>query len=155
MSNQTIGNLDKKLLNVLQHNARLPNNQIADEVGMSPSSTLRRVRQLEDAGIIQQYVTLLDAKQLGFQLQVFVEIVLDKQTKNAVEHFATEILKFPEVLACHLVLGEYDYLLRVATTDLDAYQRLLLNQFTQIRGVSNVKSRVMLKEVKRSTALPL
>lgn len=150
-----ISKLDKKILNALQVNARLPNNQLADEVGLSPSSALRRVKQLEDTGIIQHYVTLLDAKQLGFQLHVFLEVVLDKQTKNAVEHFASEIVKYPEVLECHLVLGDYDYLVRLVTTDLDSYQRFLLNHLTQIRGVSNVKSRVMLKEVKRSTALPL
>ncbi len=150
-----ISPLDKKILKTLQHNARLPNNQLADEVKSSPSTVLRRVKHFEDSGLIQRYTTLLDATKLGFQLQVFVEVILDKQTKNAVDHFASEIVKFPEVLECHLVLGDYDYLLRLALTDLDTYQRFLLNHLTQIRGVSNVKSRVMVKEVKRSTALPL
>jgi Lrp/AsnC family transcriptional regulator, leucine-responsive regulatory protein len=147
--------LDKKILKVLQTDARIPNNQLADKVRSSPSTVLRRVQQLEHEGVIQHYITLLDAVKLGFQLQVFVEVILDKQTKNAVDHFASEIVRFPEVLECHLVLGEYDYLLRLAVADLDTFQKFLLNHLTQIRGVSNVTSRVIVKEVKRSAALPL
>lgn len=145
--------LDKKILRALQINARIPNNQLADEVESSPSTVLRRVRQLEETGLIQQYTALLDLSKAGFGLQVYVEVILDKQTRNAVEHFAEEMQHHPQVLECTLVMGEYDYLLRVAVPDLATYQQFLLGHLTQIHGVSNIKSRVVVKEVKRSSVL--
>ena len=147
--------IDRKILALLQGNARLANIELADQVGLSPSPCLRRVRELEERGIVRRYVTLLDPAQVGLPVSVFVNVTLERQIEPALERFEAAILKRPEVMECYLMTGDFDYLLRVVTADLSAYERFLVENLTRVPGVSSIRSSFALKQVKYSTALPL
>lgn len=147
--------IDQKILAALQENARLPNVELAEKAGLSPSPCLRRVRELEEQGVIRRYVTLLDPGAIGLPVSVFVSVSLERQVEEALEQFEKAILKRPEVMECYLMTGDADYLLRIVTADLAAYERFLKDHLTRIRGVASIKSSFALKQVKYSTALPL
>lgn len=147
--------IDRKILALLQTNARVTNIELAEKVGLSPSPCLRRVRELEERGVVRRYVTLVDAAKVGLPVSVFVNVTLDRQIETALEKFETAILKRPEVMECYLMTGDFDYLLRVVTADLSAYERFLVENLTRVPGVSSIRSSFALKQVKYSTALPL
>jgi len=147
--------IDRKILALLQTNARVTNIELADQVGLSPSPCLRRVRELEERGVVRRYVTLVDAAKVGLPVSVFVNVTLDRQIETALEKFEDAILKRPEVMECYLMTGDFDYLLRVVTADLSAYERFLVENLTRVPGVSSIRSSFALKQVKYSTALPL
>jgi DNA-binding Lrp family transcriptional regulator len=130
--------IDLKILAILQSDARISNQDLADRVGLSPSPCLRRVKALESAGVVQRYVALLDPTLIDQSFQAVVEVRLDRQTTDSVSRFEKEILKYPQVLECDLLAGDWDYALR-----------------GRIPGVDNVKSNICMKRVKYSTALPL
>lgn len=147
---------DLRILETLQHNARISNQELADHIGLSPSPCSRRVKQLEDDGYISQQVALLDPKKLGLSLTVFVLVGMDRHTPERFEHFQQEIQKCPEVVECSLVTGmDADYMLKVITTDMDQYQKFLLGHLTRIEGVSSVHSSFVLNQIISSTKLPL
>ena len=147
--------IDLRILEVLQREGRISNQELADQVGLSPSPCLRRMRQLESTGVIQSYVALLDPAAVGLGLQAIVEVRLDRQTSASVAAFEKEILKYPQVLECDLMAGDWDYMLRVAARDLDDFREFCVNSLARIAGVGNVKSNICMKQVKYSTALPL
>jgi Lrp/AsnC family transcriptional regulator, leucine-responsive regulatory protein len=147
--------IDRKILVLLQGNARIPNIDLADKVGLSPSPCLRRVRELEAGGVVRRYVTLLDPAQVGLPVSVFVNVTLERQIEPALERFEAAILKRPEVMECYLMTGDFDYLLRIVAADLSAYERFLVENLTRVPGVSSIRSSFALKQVKYSTALPL
>lgn len=147
--------IDRQILGILQRDARLPNTELADEIGLTPAPTLRRVRRLEEEGIIQRYVALLDQKKVGRELMVLVRVTLDKQTKQGFEDFEVKMRARPEVLECFLCLGDIDYLLKVCVPDLDAYQHFLVNTLAAIPGVRNTASTIVVKQAKYTTSLPL
>jgi DNA-binding Lrp family transcriptional regulator len=147
--------IDRKILALLQENARLANVELAGAVGLSPSPCLRRVRDLEEAGVIRRYVTLLDPAQLGLPVSIFVSVTLERQVEQALERFEAAILKRPEVMECYLMTGDADYLLRIVTADLSGYERFLIDHLTRVPGVSSIKSSFALKQVKYLTALPV
>jgi DNA-binding Lrp family transcriptional regulator len=147
--------IDRKVLAALQDNARIANNELADAVGLSPSPCLRRVRALEEGGVIRRYVTLVDPVAVGLPVSVFVNVSLERQVEKALHRFETAVLTRPEVLECYLMTGDADYLLRVVCSDLAAYERFLLEHLTLVPGVSSIRSSFALKQVKYSTALPL
>ncbi len=147
--------IDKQILTILQRDARLPNTELADEIGLTPAPTLRRVRRLEEDGIIQRYVALLDHKKVGRDLLVLVRVTLDKQTRQGFNDFAAQMQGRPEVLECYLCLGDIDYLLKVSVPDLDAYQHFLVNTLAAIPGVRNTASTILVKQEKYTTSLPL
>lgn len=147
--------IDRKILTLLQENARLANVDLAESVGLSPSPCLRRVRELEESGVIRRYVTLLDPVPIGLPVSVFVNVTLERQVEHALEHFEAAILDRPEVMECYLMTGDSDYLLRVVTADLAAYERFLMDHLTRVPGVASIKSSFALKQVKYRTALPL
>jgi Lrp/AsnC family leucine-responsive transcriptional regulator len=155
MSSVSLSAIDKKILAVLQDNARIPNTELADAVSLTPSPCLRRVQRLEETGVIDGYVALLNHEAVGRNFHVFVEVTLQTQTKESIDRFEKEVTKFPEVLECYLVTGESDYLLRVAVADMGAYQRFLMDRLTRVRGVDDIKSVIAMKQVKYSTKLPL
>jgi Lrp/AsnC family transcriptional regulator, leucine-responsive regulatory protein len=150
-----LDSIDKKILQALQRNARIANTDLADEVGLTPAPCLRRVKRLEDAGVISRYTALLEPKPLGLGLTVFVTITLDRQTKRTYDDFAREMQTRPEVLECYLLLGERDFLLKVMVRDLEAYQAFYLNHLTTLAGVRNINSIIAVKEEKHTTELPL
>jgi Lrp/AsnC family leucine-responsive transcriptional regulator len=147
---------DKAILNALQNNGRLSNQELADQIGLSPSACLRRFKALETAGVILGYRALLDARSLGLDLMALVHISMDKHTHERFEAFDDAIQALPNVVECLLLTGQTaDYQLKVVVKDLEAYQDLLLNHITQIEGVSGVHTSFVLRKVVDKTALPI
>lgn len=147
--------IDKKIIKALQDNARLSSQELSARVGISPSPCWRRVKALEEAGVISKYVTLVNPDTLGLSISIFTNISLDKQIEAALETFQKAVSKRPEVMECYLMTGDYDYLLRVVVGSLQDYERFLLDHLTRIPGVSSIKSSFALKQVKYTTALPV
>jgi DNA-binding Lrp family transcriptional regulator len=150
-----IDETDRKILTILQKEGRISNQDLADRVGISPSPCLRRVRRLEQEGVIDRYVTLLNASAVGRSLHAFVEIRLANQNRAAVDHFEAEIQKCPEVLECYLMSGDWDYLLRVVVADLEEFRNFLMNRLSQMGDINNVKSSICMGQAKYSTELSL
>ncbi|MGK0523350.1 MAG: Lrp/AsnC family leucine-responsive transcriptional regulator [Pseudomonadales bacterium] len=151
-----IDKTDRRILAQIQKDASLTNQQLAEKVGLSPSPCLRRVRALEDAGIIIRTVTVLDHKKLGLSLTAIILIGMDRHTPERFSAFEEQVREYPEILECYLVTGhDADYMLKVVVPDMDHYHHFLLNRITRIQGVSGVHSSFVLKRVIDSTALPL
>ncbi|MFO1389328.1 Lrp/AsnC family transcriptional regulator [Cellvibrio sp.] len=147
---------DRLILEQLQKNGRMTNQELADAISLSPSPCLRRVRQLEESGLIDGYRALLNARKLGLTLMAFIQISMDKHTPERFDAFESTVAQYPEVLECHLITGQSsDYLLKVIVKDMDAYQQFLLNKLTRIEGVSGVHSSFVLKSPVVNTALPM
>lgn len=147
--------IDLRILERLQHDARISNVDLARAANLSPSPCLARVRALETAGTIHRYVTLLDAKKLGLTVSVLVQVTLEKQIEPALETFERAVRERPEVMECYLMTGDADYLLRVLVPDVPAFERFILDFLSRVPGVGNIKSSFALKQVKYQTALPL
>ncbi|BCN92256.1 AsnC family transcriptional regulator [Thiomicrorhabdus immobilis] len=151
-----LDNYDKAILNALQSNGRLTNQEIADQIGLSPSACLRRFKALEEQGVITGYRALLDSKRLGLDLMALIHISMDKHTKERFSEFEKAVQSMPNVLECLLLTGQTaDYQLKVLVKDLEAYQDLLLNHITQITGVSGVHTSFVLRKVVDKTAIPI
>lgn len=147
---------DRQILDLLQTEGRISNQELADRVSLSPSACLRRVRALEESGLITGYRALLDARRLGFSLTALVHISMDRHTPERFDNFESEIARIDEVLECLLITGQSaDYQLKVVVADMDAYQELLLQRITRITGVSGVHSSFVLRRVVDKTALPV
>ncbi len=151
-----IDNTDRKILEQVQKNGALTNQELADKVGLSPSPCLRRVRALEEAGVIVRTVTILDHKKLGLSLTAIILIGMDRHTPERFAAFEEQVSAYPEVQECYLITGQdADYMLKVVVPDMDHYHHFLLNRITRIQGVSGVHSSFVLRRVLDSTALPL
>ena len=155
MSKHDLDKKDQRILEILQEQARISNSDLAQHVGLSPSPCWRRVRALEDAGVIQQYVALVSTKSVGLPINVVATVTLDKQIESALEAFEKSVTERPEVMECYLMTGEFDYLLRVVVPDLEAYEHFLLEHLTRIKGIASIKSSFSLKQVCYKTTLPL
>lgn len=139
---------DRHILRTLQLEGRISNQELADRIGLSPSPCLRRVRALEETGVITGYRALVDAKSLGLSLMALIHISMDQHTPERFERFETAIRDIPEVIECLLITGQAaDYQLKVLVEDMDAYQGLLLNRITRIEGVTGVHSSFVLRKV--------
>lgn len=147
--------IDRRILSVLQRNGRLQNVELAKKVGLSPSPCLRRVKLLEENGIIERYVALLDAAKIGMGLTVFARVWLKGQDNETVNKFTNEIKKLSQVVECHLMAGDCDFLLRVVAADLDDYRRFQLEHLTRIEVVQNVKTEIPMQKIKLLSELPL
>jgi Lrp/AsnC family leucine-responsive transcriptional regulator len=147
--------IDRHILQELQEDARISNRELASRVGLSAAPCLRRVRQLEQAGIIQKYVALLDPVALHVGVTVFVEVSLDQQTQDRVEVFEKAIARREEVLECYLMSGEIDYLLRVVVPDVASYERFLKEWLARVESVAKIRSNVAFRQIKYSTSLAL
>ena len=151
-----IDRYDRRILQVLQRDGRISNQDLADRIGLSPSPCLRRVRALEESGLILGYRALLDARRLGLTLLALVHISMDRHTPERFARFDAAVSELPEVLECLLITGqEADYQLKVIVQDMEAYQALLLNRITRIEGVTGVHSSFVLRRVVERTALPI
>jgi Lrp/AsnC family leucine-responsive transcriptional regulator len=147
---------DRQILEVLQQDGRISNQDLADRISLSPSSCLRRLRALEESGLILGYHARLDAKKLGLSLMALIHISMDRHTPERFTHFEGEVAKIPQVLECLLITGQdADYQLKVIVADMDGYQELLLNRITRIPGVTGVHSSFVLRRVIDNTALPV
>jgi DNA-binding Lrp family transcriptional regulator len=154
MHNTEIDDIDRSILNKLQKNGRLSNVQLATEVGLSESACLRRVKLLEDCGIIDRYVMLINQSTIGKPGNVFVRVTLDGQQREKLAAFEAEISKVAEVMECYLMSGDFDYLLRVITRDNDDYVRVH-NKLTSLSGVMRVQSSFAMKTVLDKTEMPV
>lgn len=147
---------DRLILEALQEDGRLSNQELAERIGLSPSPCLRRVRALEQAGLIVGYRALVDAKALGLSLMALIHISMDQHTPERFNHFEAAVREIPQIIECLLITGQSaDYQIKVVVADMDAYQDLLLNKITRIRGVSGVHSSFVLRRVVDKTALPV
>ena len=147
---------DRAMLEVLQQDGRISNQDLADRISLSPSSCLRRLRMLEESGLVLGYRALLDARKLGLTLMALIHISMDRHTPERFAHFENEIAAIPQVLECLLITGQAaDYQLKVVVADMDAYQELLLTRITRITGVTGVHSSFGLRRVVDRTALPV
>lgn len=147
---------DREILRILQREGRISNQDLADRVGLSPSPCLRRVRTLEESGLIAGYRAHLDAKKLGLSLMALIGISMDQHTPERFANLESAINDIPEVLECLLITGQQsDYQLKVVIKDMDAYQDLLLNKITRIQGVTGVHTSFVLRKVVDRSALPV
>jgi Lrp/AsnC family leucine-responsive transcriptional regulator len=145
---------DKKILEILQTEGRIHNQDLADRIGLSASPCLRRVRALEESGLILGYRAMLDARKLGLTLMALIHISMDVHTPERFDRFETAVAVLPEVLECLLITGQdADYQLKVVVRDMDHYQFLLLNKITRIEGVTGVHSSFVLRRVVDKTTL--
>jgi Lrp/AsnC family leucine-responsive transcriptional regulator len=147
---------DLAILRALQDDGRISNQDLADRIGLSPSPCLRRLRALEESGLITGYRALVDAKKLGLSLMALIHISMDQHTPERFANFEAKVGEIPEVLECLLITGQdADYQIKVVVKDMDAYQELLLNRITRIKGVTGVHSSFVLRRVVYKTALPV
>jgi Lrp/AsnC family leucine-responsive transcriptional regulator len=154
--NLKMDRFDRRILAELQRDGGLSNQELAERIGLSSSPCSRRVKQLEDAGVIEKRVTLLDRRKLGLSLTILIQISMDRHTPERFEAFEAKINTYPEVLECYLITGQdADYLLKVVVPDMDHYQEFLLNKITRIEGVSGVHSSFVMRRVVDTTALPV
>lgn len=145
---------DRRILAALQRDSRLTNQELAEQVGMSSSATWRRVKSLEESGVIDRYTAIVNPRKAGFGLASMVHISLARHEQTHVDNFIREVLRHPEVLECFATSGEADFHLRVVVEDIDAYNAFLDDFIFKLPGVSQVRSNIVLKEIKADTALP-
>lgn len=170
MAKTSLDAIDRRILAILQTDGRLSNQEVAERVNLSPSPCLRRIRRLEEAGVIRDYVALLDADKLGLGLLAYVNVRLEKRSvgsgrnerygadglsESHANSFSAAIAGWPEVVACHAMTGEMDYLLRVHVEDMEHFSRFVQDQLLHHPSVIDVKTSFSLKRIKETTALPL
>ena len=155
MSEISMDATDVRILDALQREGRLTNMELAARVGLSVSPCLRRVKRLERDGVIQRYVAVVDQAKVGIPVSVFVSVKLERQREDVMARFEQAIAGSPEVIECYLMTGSRDYLLRVVTSDLAAYERFLKETITRIDGVASIESSFALNQVKFANALPI
>jgi Lrp/AsnC family transcriptional regulator, leucine-responsive regulatory protein len=147
--------IDLKILRLLQRDAHMTAEAIGAAVGLSPSPCLRRIRVMEKAGILRGYVALVDEKQVGLPVSVFVSVKLERQREEELDAFEAAVTQWPEVVEAYLMTGQQDFLLRVVVADLDAYERFLKTRLTRVEGVASIQSSFALGQVKHTSVLPI
>lgn len=147
--------LDLSILRVLQENGRISNVELASQVNLSPPATYTRLKRLEKQGYIRSYVALLEWGRMGYDMICFINISLQMHQPGEVEKFRQRVSQLPEVLECHHITGEFDYLLKVAIKNRDDLDRFVMKQLTPISGISRIYTSLALNEIKASTALPI
>jgi DNA-binding Lrp family transcriptional regulator len=145
---------DRAILRLLQQDARMTNASLAAQVSLSESACLRRVRALEESGLIEGYTALVDQQRAGFPVNVFVSITLDRQSRTGLEAFESAVRRVPEVMECYLMTGEHDYLLRLVVADLADFERIHNQHLTRLPSVARVHSSFAMRTVTRSRTLP-
>lgn len=165
MTQAALDKTDLKILAILQDDGRLSNQEVAERVNLSPSPCLRRIKRLERAGVIRQYVALLDPEKIGLGLLAYVNVRLEKHGEPAAipksrrasprDDFAASVVLWPEVVACYAMTGEMDYLLRVHVVDMEHFSRFMMQTLLRHPAVLDVKSSFALQRIKDTTALPM
>lgn len=155
MARPSLDALDRKIIAELQVNSRRSVQELADRVGLSASPCARRIRILEEAGVIQGYVAIVDQTAVGLPISVFVSVKLERQREDELDRFSLAVSRWPEVVDCYLMTRQRDYLMRIVVRDLPAYERFLKNKLTRLDGVDSIESSFALGQVKRSNALPI
>ncbi len=146
--------IDNSLIRQLQKDGRLTNQELSERVSLSPSPCLRRVRKLEDSGVITGYTAIVDNQKYGFLIKVFISVRLEKHTEDIVADFEAGVQELDEVLACYLISGTRDYLLQVVARDLDDYQHFLRKKLRQVPGIGQLESNFVMEKIKKTNLLP-
>jgi DNA-binding Lrp family transcriptional regulator len=154
-TDRDLDNIDAKILHLIQKDAGLSVSDISDQVGLSSSPCWRRIKRMEEMGIIKGRVTLLDRKTLGLDFEVFVAVKLALPNRENMENFEKAVARMPEVVQCAVVTGAVDFMLRIVTTDMHAYESFLREVLLSIDLVSDVQSRIVMRQSKDTTAVPL
>ena len=148
--------IDRRILALMQADGRISNLELAEHVGLSPTPCSRRVKRLEESGLIERHVTLLNQALLGLNITAMISITMDRHTPDRFENFEREVSEFPEVIECSIVTGQAaDYLLKAVLPDMTYYEEFLLGRLTRIEGVTGVHSSFVLRKVINKTELPL
>ncbi len=150
-----LDSIDRKIIAAVQNDGRITTNEIAARVGLSPSPCARRVRMLEDAGIIKGYTAVIDQKKVGLPISAFASVKLERQREEDLDRFAQAVSRWPEVVDCYLMTGQRDYLMRIVVQDLEAYESFLKEKLTRLDGVASIETGFALTQIKRSEVLPL
>jgi Lrp/AsnC family leucine-responsive transcriptional regulator len=146
---------DRRILRELQQDGALRNDLLAERIALSPAPTLRRVRALENAGVIQRYAALLDPERVGLAVRVKVDVRLSSQARNAVDAFSKAVSSMPEVVECMILFGEWDYQLTVVARDVEDYQRFVFDKLSKLPGIATYRSTLIMRVVKHTTVLPV
>ena len=146
--------IDKKILNILQGNAKITNSQLAIEIGLSPAPTLERVKKLENAGVIKSYHAELDQEKMGLGVCVFIQATLQGSNKTLMESFQRKIQQIPEVVECYHITGTADFLLKILSKDIKTYNDFILDRLIEITEIGNLQSMVVLSTMKNAKTLP-
>jgi DNA-binding Lrp family transcriptional regulator len=154
-SNNILDDLDKAILQLLQTAGRISNVELANQINLSPPAIHARLKRLEQRGYIRQYVALLDREKFGYDMLCFIEVSLQLHQSEQVENFRQIMQQMPEVLECHHVTGEYDYLLKIVVRNRAELERFVVKRLTPIPGIARIHTSLVLSEVKLTTALPL
>ncbi|MGH1487768.1 MAG: leucine-responsive transcriptional regulator Lrp [Cellvibrionaceae bacterium] len=154
-STQLLDRLDRKILRELQTNGRIPNVELAKRVGLSPTPCLNRVKRLEKEGCIEHYTVRINPDFVDAKLLVFVEVRLDRTSKNVFSNFRIEVRKLPEIMECHLVSGDFDYLLKARVKDMHAYRKLLGETLLSLPHVNSTRTYMVMEEVKETDIIPI
>lgn len=152
---EPIDKLDKRILHELQRNGRLSNVELAKRVGLSATPCLNRVRRLEKIGCIEQYTVRIKPEYVDAALLVFVEIRLDRTSRDVFNNFRRAVIKLPEVMECHLISGDFDYLLKARVADMHAYRRLLGETLLELPHVNSSRTYMVMEQVKETEMLPI
>lgn len=148
--------MDRRILEHIQADGSISNLELAERVGLSPSPCARRVKLLQESGIISRQITLLDQSKLGLPISIYISVSLDHQSPDRLNNFDNKISDWPEVIECSLITGsDTDYLLKVVMPDMDYYQRFLLDKLNQVEGVSSIRTSFVLRRVLQRTEMPL
>lgn len=146
---------DRRILDLLQEDAGLSTAEIAERVGLSQSPCWRRIQRLREEGVIRRQVTLLDRRKIGLNAQIFAQVKLNAHGRSNLTEFAEAMRGFPEVLECHVLMGAVDFMLRIVTRDIEAYERFFFEKLSMVPGIQEVNSIVALSEIKSTTCLPV
>ena len=155
MANRKLDDIDRRILAALQADGRMTAQELADRVGLSASPCARRVRLLEEAGVVKGYVAVIDQAKVGLPISVFASVKLERQREDDLDRFSQAVARWPEVVDCYLMTGQRDYLLRIVVSDLESYERFIKDKLTRLDGVASIESSFALGQVKRSNALPI
>ena len=150
-----IDGTDRKILDILQSNAKITNSKLSKDIGLSPAPTLERVKKMESSGVINSYHAKLDMKKVGLDVHTFVQISLKGHNKSKIDSFLSEIKKIPEVIECHHVTGPCDFILKIISNNIQSYQKLMLEKVSEIEVVDNLQSMVILSTFKDSKVIPI
>ncbi len=155
MASSDLDQIDQRILTLLQSNAAMTVAEVADKVGLSSSPCWRRIRKLEEMGVIRRRVTLLDRAQLGLDFAAYAVVKLARPSQESLSAFERRVMTWPEVVECATVTGAVDYMLRIVTRDIESYDRFLRTKLLADGEVSDVQTRIVITDVKRTTELPL
>jgi Lrp/AsnC family transcriptional regulator, leucine-responsive regulatory protein len=146
---------DRTLLHYLQTDARITNTELAQRIDLSPTGLQKRLRKLEEAGIIKGYVTLLDREAIGYDMLCFVQVTLQRHEPAAIERFKSAVQQMPAVLECYHLTGEYDYLLKIVVQSRRQLEHFLVEVLTPMPGMDKIRTSLVLREIKATTAVPV